>query len=162
MTRRWNWWAGSPTSIPETFFSPSNTRTCSMPPATDARPSREYRQVLEKGREGKYSAFQPELAAWGLGVSLRGQREFEQAASAFDLVTTSATPIRLLIDRATVAAGEMYDTLGRRDEAIARYRKVIATGRDGDYLSAARKHLHHPYHYVNSRARSTSKTRGTA
>ena len=88
----------------------------------------EYRQVLERGREGKYSGFQPETAAWGLGVSLRGQREFDQAAQAFDQVTTVKDADPLLIDRATVAAGEMYDTLGRRDEAVARYRRVIATG----------------------------------
>ncbi len=105
----------------------------------------QYRNALEKGREGKYSTFQPELAAWGLGVSLRGQHGFEQAASAFDLVTTCSDADPALIDRASVAAGEMYDTLGRREQAIARYRKALAAGRDAEYLSAARKHLRHPY-----------------
>ncbi len=107
----------------------------------------QYRLALEKGREGKYSTFQPELAAWGLGVSLRGQREFEQAASAFDFVTTCSDADPALIGRASVAAGEMYDTLGRRGEAIAHYRKAIAAGHDGEYLSAARKYLRHPYYY---------------
>lgn len=105
----------------------------------------QYRLALERGREGRYSTFQPELAAWGLGVSLRGQREFEQAASAFDLVAACSDADPALIDRASVAAGEMYDALGRRDQAIAHYRKAIAAGRDGEYLSAARKHLRHPY-----------------
>ncbi len=107
----------------------------------------EYRLVLETGRAGKYSTFQPELAAWGLGVSLRGQHEFEEAAGAFDLVATCRDADPTLIDRANLAAGEMYDTLGRRKDAIARYRKTIASDHDGRYLAAARKHLRHPYQF---------------
>jgi hypothetical protein len=105
----------------------------------------QYRRVLENGREGKYSTFQPELASWGLGIALRGQREFEQAADAFDLVATARNADPSLLDRAAVAAGEMYDILGHRAQAIARYRKVLDSGRDGDAQAAARKHLHHPY-----------------
>lgn len=108
----------------------------------------QYRLALENGREKKFSTFQPELAAWGLGVTLRGQHEFEQSASAFDLVTTCDDVEPSLIDRATVAAGEMYDTLGRRDLAIAHYRRAIATGRDGESISAARKYLRHPYRFT--------------
>jgi hypothetical protein len=107
----------------------------------------QYRLVLENGREGKFSTFQPELAEWGLGVSLRGQHEFEQAASAFDLVSTGSDVDPSLLDRAAVAAGEMDDTLGLREQAIARYRKVIAAGREGESLSAARKHLRRPYRF---------------
>jgi tetratricopeptide (TPR) repeat protein len=107
----------------------------------------QYRLVLEKGRAGKYPTFQPELVAWGLGISLRGQHEFEQAARAFDLVATFPDVEPTLLDRAYVAAGEMYDTLGQRNQAIARYRKAIDAGRDGEYISAARKHLRHPYRF---------------
>ncbi len=105
----------------------------------------QYRLILRRGREGKYSTFQPELAAWGLGVSARGQHEFEQAASAFDLVTTCKEADPLLVDRAYVAAGEMYDILGRRQQALAQYRKAIGSGHDDDSMAAARKRLRHPY-----------------
>jgi len=105
----------------------------------------EYRLALEKGHAGRYSTFQPELAAWGLGLSLRWQHQYEQAANAFDVVTTIGNADPSLIDRAAVAAGEMYDTLGRRAQAVARYRKVIDAGRDGESLTTARKHLRHPY-----------------
>jgi len=87
------------------------------------------------------------MAAWGLGVSLRGQREFAQAAGAFDLVTTVRDVDPGLIDRANLAAGEMYDAAGRRQEAMARYRAVSAVGRDGDEDTAARKYLHRPYKF---------------
>jgi tetratricopeptide (TPR) repeat protein len=109
----------------------------------------QYQMALEKGREGRYSTFQPELAAWGLGVSLRGQHEFEQAARAFDLVTTCNDIDPALLDRANVAAGEMYDTQGQREQAISHYRKVIDGGRDNEYGLAARKHFRHPYHFSN-------------
>ncbi len=51
--------------------------------------------------------------------------------------------------------------LGRREQAIARYRKVIAAGRDGEYLSAARKYLRHPYTFTwKIRASSAKQEQG--
>ncbi len=105
----------------------------------------QYQAVLERGRAGKYSQYLPGVAAWGLGVSLRGQREFEQAAEAFDQIAEIEDADPVLIDRATLAAGQMYDTLERREEAVAHYKKVVARGRDNEYAAAARKHLRHPY-----------------
>lgn len=106
-----------------------------------------YQQVLDKGRAGQYSCFQTEMAAWGLGNSLRGQHDFARAAAAFDLVASVKDAEPQLIDRAHVAAGEMYDTIGRRADAEARYRAVLATGHDNEYASLARKRLKHPYHF---------------
>jgi tetratricopeptide (TPR) repeat protein len=108
----------------------------------------QYRLVIEKGREGKFSTFQPEIAAWGLGVSLRGQHEFEEAAEAFDAISTCRDVDPSLLDRSLVAAGEMYDTVERRDQAVLRYRRVTASGHEGDALNAARKRLRHPYHFT--------------
>jgi tetratricopeptide (TPR) repeat protein len=105
----------------------------------------QYSLALEKGREGKYSTFQPEMAAWGLAIALRGQREFEQAADAFDLVATIGGIEPSLLDRANVSAGEMYDALCRREQALERYGRVISAGRDGDYAAAARKRIRHAY-----------------
>jgi hypothetical protein len=105
----------------------------------------QYSLALERGREGKYSTFQPEMAEWGLAIALRGQREFEQAADAFDLVATIGGIEPSLLDRANVSAGEMYDALGRREQALERYGRVIAAGRDGDYAAAARKRIRHAY-----------------
>ena len=55
-----------------------------------------------------------------------------------------------LIDRANVAAGEMYDIQGQREQAVARYRQVIAGGRDGDSPWPPRKYLRHPYQVSRS------------
>jgi len=108
----------------------------------------QYRLVLERGRAGKFPTFQPEIAAWGLGVSLRGQHEFEEAAEAFDAISTCRDVDPSLLDRSLVAAGEMYDTVERRDQAVLRYRRVTASGHEGDALNAARKRLRHPYHFT--------------
>jgi hypothetical protein len=42
----------------------------------------------------------------------------------------------------------MYDTVGRRGEALARYRRVIAGDRDGDPATMARRHIRHAYHFI--------------
>jgi tetratricopeptide (TPR) repeat protein len=107
----------------------------------------EYQRALDKGRAGQYSVFVPEMAAWGLGVSLRGQREFARAADAFLQVAAVRDADAALIDRACIAAGEMYDTVGQRQQAMAQYRTVVSGGHDEDYIALARKHLKHPYHF---------------
>ena len=111
----------------------------------------QYRRVLEKGREGKYSSFHPERAAWGLGISLRGQREFEQAAGAFDEVAGIGGADPALISRARLAAGEMYDTVGEREKALERYHLVIRDALDDNQAKTAHKLLRHPYHYVEKK-----------
>jgi tetratricopeptide (TPR) repeat protein len=108
----------------------------------------QYSLALDRGRTGKFSTFQPEMAAWGLAVSLRGQREFQRAAEAFDVVTTCKDIEPSLLDRALVASGEMYDTLGRRELAVAHYRRAISGGREGDTITLARRHLRRPYHFT--------------
>jgi len=108
----------------------------------------QYRRVLKTGREGNYSWFHPEMAAWGLGISLRGQRQFQQAAEAFDLVGTVKEADPVLVVRATLAAGEMYDTLGQRENAIERYHYVIDHAANDERARRAHKYLRHPYQYV--------------
>jgi tetratricopeptide (TPR) repeat protein len=107
----------------------------------------QYRLVLANGREGKYSHFYPEMAAWGLGISLRGQRLFLHAAEAFDMVAAVPDADPVLVVRATLAAGEMYDTLGQREKAIERYRRVIRDAADDERAKRAHEYLQHPYHY---------------
>ena len=92
-----------------------------------------YHLALEKGREGKYSTFQPELAAWGLGISLRGQREFEQAAGAFDLVTTCKRRRAVADPSRRCCRWRDVRPSGQAEQAIARYRSAIAAGHDSDY-----------------------------
>src|SRR5579872_1024891 len=52
----------------------------------------EYRKVWQNGKDGKYGNLHYELAAWGLGELLRSERNFPEAAAAYDLVNQAPNP----------------------------------------------------------------------
>jgi tetratricopeptide (TPR) repeat protein len=104
-----------------------------------------YRKVLDAGRAGSYFDPHLELAAWGLGESLRGQRQIAAAAEAYDSVLAFPRTEPELRRKATLAAGEMYDLLQKRDLAVQRYNAVIAAQPDSDQAQTARKRLREPY-----------------
>ena len=104
-----------------------------------------YRKVLAAGRAGNYFDPHLELVAWGLGESLRGQRQIAAAAEAYDSVLTFLRTEPELRRKATLAAGEMYDLLQKRDLAVARYNDVIAAQPDSDQAATARNRLHQPF-----------------
>lgn len=104
-----------------------------------------YRKVLDAGRAGNYFEPHLELAAWGLGESLRGQRQHAAAAEAYESVLGYPRTEPELRRKATLAAGEMYDLLGKRDLALQRYNAVIAAQPDSDQAPTARKRLQRPY-----------------
>jgi hypothetical protein len=104
-----------------------------------------YRKVLAAGRAGSYFDPHLELAAWGLGESARGQRQNAVAAEAYDSVLIFTRTEPELRRKATLAAGEMYDLLGKRDLALQRYKSVIAAQPDSGQAQTARKRLQQPY-----------------
>lgn len=104
-----------------------------------------YHKVLAAGRGGTYFEPHLELAAWGLGESLRGQRDSAGAAEAYESVLTFPRTEPELRRKATLAAGEMYDLLQKRDLAVARYNAVIAAQADSEQAQTARKRLRQPY-----------------
>ena len=104
-----------------------------------------YRKVLAEGRAGNFFDPHLELVTWGLGESLRGQRQTAAAAEAYESVLTFPRTEPELRRKATLAAGEMYDLLQKRDLALARYNAVIAAQSDSDQADVARKRLREPY-----------------
>ncbi len=63
----------------------------------------------QNGREGKYGTLHYELAAWGLGELLRSQKDYAGAAGAYELVSEAQSPDPETLQKANLAAGEMYD-----------------------------------------------------
>ena len=105
-----------------------------------------YRQVLEAARAGRYADPRPELAAYGLGEALRGQRQFLPAAQAYDRALGAHPADAELSLRACLAAGEMYDAVGDRSHALDRYRTVLAVApADSGFHAAARRRLKEPF-----------------
>lgn len=104
-----------------------------------------YRQVWQAGREGRYPGMHYELAALSLGDLLRGEKDYAEAAGAYELVGTVAQPDRELLQKANLAAGEMYDVLQKRDLAVKKYQAVIATNSATPPAELARKHMKEAY-----------------
>lgn len=106
-----------------------------------------YRKILADHKEGKFPTAQPELAAFGLGISLRGQRDISGAAAAFEMVGSFDEVEKELAQRADLAAGEMYDAMLNRDAALKKYQRVIASGAVGPHVELARRHMKQAYRY---------------
>ncbi len=106
-----------------------------------------YRQILANCQEKKYALPEPARVAFLLGIALRGQRRFEEAAEAFDQAAAHPGADAELVERATLLAGEMYDTISRRAVAVKRYETVLSAGKTSPAVEIARKHMSQPFQY---------------
>ncbi len=104
-----------------------------------------YRKVWQNGREGKYGALHYELAAWGLGELQRSQRDYSGAAAAYELVSDAPDPDPETLQKANLAAGEMYDLLQKRDLAMKKYQTVLAENATTPPAEKAREHIREAY-----------------
>jgi tetratricopeptide (TPR) repeat protein len=104
-----------------------------------------YRRVWQNGREGKYGNLHYEMAAWALGELLRGQKDYAGAAAAYELVNEASSPDPETLQKANLAAGEMYDLLQKRDLAMKKYQTVLAQNASTPPAEEARKHLKDAY-----------------
>jgi hypothetical protein len=104
-----------------------------------------YRRVWQAGKEGKYGNLRYETAAWGLGELLRSQKDCAGAAAAYELVNETPDPDPETLQKANLAAGEMYDLLQKRDLAMKKYQIVLAENGDTAPAERARKHIREAY-----------------
>ncbi len=104
-----------------------------------------FREVWQAGRAGHYPAQRYELAALGLGELLRGQKDYAGAAAAYELVSQVPHPDPDVQQKASLAAGEMYDVLNKREMAVKKYEQVIALKSDNGSAESARKFLKSAY-----------------
>jgi len=104
-----------------------------------------YRKVWQNGREGKYGNLHYELAAWGLGELLRSKKDLSAAAAAYELVNQAPNPDPDILQKANLAAGEMYDLLQKRDLAMKRYETVLAGNANTGPADQARRYIREAY-----------------
>ncbi len=104
-----------------------------------------YRKVWQTGREGKYGNLHYEMAAWGLGELLRSQRDYAGAVAAYELVSEAPDPDPETLQKANLAAGEMYDLLQKRDLAMKKYETVLAENGNTPRAEKAREHIREAY-----------------
>lgn len=105
----------------------------------------QYRRVWQNGRDGRYSSLHYEIAAIGLGDLLRNEKKYLAAAAAYELVSEFAGADPELLQKANLAAGEMYDQLQKRDLAVKKYEAVVATNSGNAEADRARKRIKEAY-----------------
>jgi tetratricopeptide (TPR) repeat protein len=104
-----------------------------------------YRKVWQAGQQGLYPGTRYESAALSLADLLRSQRDYAGAAAAYELVSQAAHPDSDVLQRANLGAGEMYDLLQKRDQALAKYQAVIAANGNTPPAEVARKYVKDAY-----------------
>ncbi len=104
-----------------------------------------YRKVWQAGRDGRYAGLHYEIAALGLGDLLRSEKDYGGAAAAYELVGEVTQPSPEILQKANLAAGEMYDLQQKRDLAMKKYQAVIATNGSTPQAESARKYMKDAY-----------------
>jgi len=105
----------------------------------------DYRKVWQNGREGRYGNLHYEMAAWGLGELLRSKKDLAGAAAAYELVNQAPNPDPDVLQKANLAAGEVYDLLQKRDLAMKRYQTVLAGNANTGPADLARRYIREAY-----------------
>ena len=105
-----------------------------------------YRALLaDAEKPGYFADAKLELAYFGLGDALRGQRHYGEAAEAYEKAASAINVGPELKIRSLVAAGEPRDLNGERPLAVRDYQAAISAGPDTSRAETARKHLRTPY-----------------
>jgi tetratricopeptide (TPR) repeat protein len=103
-----------------------------------------YRRVLAGCRANSYNQCRIQIPAYGLGEALRGQKEYAEAAEAYELAANSGNDGDFK-QRATLAAGQMYDVMQKRDTAVEKYKAVIAENSASNSADLARRYMKQAY-----------------
>ena len=105
-----------------------------------------YQSLVEDARNpGYFPSAHLELAYFGLGEALRGQRHLADSASAYEQAAFSPGAGAELKRRSLVAAGKARDLNGERALAVQDYKWAIASGSDTTQGEIARRLLKTPY-----------------
>ena len=105
-----------------------------------------YRQlVADAARPGYFASSKLELAYFGLGDALRGQRHYDEAAQAYEQAAWTRGVGSELKIRSLLDAGECHDINGQRALATRDYQAAIDTGPNTSRAGEARKYLHTSY-----------------
>lgn len=103
-----------------------------------------FRKIIAGCHSNAYTICRMEIPAYGLGEALKGQRDYQGAVQAYELAASSA-PDPELRQRATLAAGQMYDVLQKRDAALQKYNAVIAENSTSESADLARHYIKQAY-----------------
>jgi tetratricopeptide (TPR) repeat protein len=105
-----------------------------------------YREIVtNSAKPGYFAEARLELAYFGLGDALRGQRHYEEAAQSYERAAWTPNAGLELKIRSLLAAGECHDLLGERQQAIKDYQAAISAGPNTSRADTARKRIRNAY-----------------
>ena len=104
-----------------------------------------YRKVWQAGKDGKFPGLHYEAVAVSLGELFRSQKDYANAAAAYELANQVDKPDPEIAQKANLGAGEMYDLLQKRDQALKSYQVVVNTDGATPYAETARHRIQDPY-----------------
>ncbi len=105
-----------------------------------------YREIVANAtKPGYFASARLELAYFGLGDALRGQRQFRDAAAAYEQTAWTVNVGPELKIRSLLAAGQCHDLNGERQLALKDYQAAIDSGPNTSRADTARKYLRSPY-----------------
>jgi tetratricopeptide (TPR) repeat protein len=106
----------------------------------------EYQQLLAQAKKpGYFPSAHLELAWFGLGDTLQGQKNYADAAAAYNEATSQPTISLDLKSRCDLNSGKMYDLLNERDMALKQYEVVLRQDGESAQADSARKYLKSPF-----------------
>ena len=106
-----------------------------------------YQELLKQATQPNYFASSHlELAYFGLGEALYGQRHYAESAEAYERAATDPSSGAELKRRSYVSAGKARDLIGDRQHATQDYQSAINNGSDSTQGDIARRYLKSPYH----------------
>lgn len=105
-----------------------------------------YEHLIEAARKsGYYPEAHLELAYFGLGDSLRGQRKYAGAVEAYRDGADQPTTSPELKRRCLLQAGETYDLMNEHRKAVQEYQQVLKAGSDTVQGELARRYMRAAY-----------------
>ena len=105
-----------------------------------------YRHLLALVQQpGYFYSPHPELASYGLGESLRGQKLYADAVAAYRSAAYAPKTSPELKRRCLLAAGKCEDLGGNRSGALALYQQVVDAGSESVQAEEAQKWMKKAY-----------------
>lgn len=105
-----------------------------------------YKQVLaDAAKPGYFYDPRLQMTWFGLADTERGYNDIQDAAYGYTRAVEQPNASDWLKKRAALSAGEMYDRLGKRNEALQMYRMAAAPGGDQSQADTARRYMRSPF-----------------
>ena len=103
------------------------------------------RAIAEVGQPGYFHNAHMELAYFGLADTLRGQKDYEHAAQAYQQAASMPTASPELKQRCLVAAGKSYDLMRDHTRATHCYQQAVDAGSGTELGNEASTLIRKPY-----------------